>query len=134
MTWDVIGSFLTDSSSLMINDEIRKKMETISEYCTNNNNHNYNGNDKDNNNLVAVKSNRGGGGGCAILDVGCGDGSILSFLRSKTFFDEGRYVGVDLSSTMITKAKARFNYEKSKLKKINKTGKKEKLPTFIQGK
>ena len=76
MTWDVIGSFLTDSSSLTINDDVREKMEAISEYCT----HNHNGNDKDNSNGVGGVKNNRYGGGCAILDVGCGDGSILSFL------------------------------------------------------
>ena len=56
---------------------------------------------------------------------------MFSYLRVQGL-DESRYVGIDLSSTMIAKAKSRLQYEKSKLKRIN-TGKKEKDPTFIQG-
>ena len=56
---------------------------------------------------------------------------MFSYLRVQGL-DESRYVGIDLSSTMIAKAKSRLQYEKSKSKRIN-TGKKEKDPTFIQG-
>lgn len=55
---------------------------------------------------------------------------MFNYLRVRGI-DENRYVGIDLSSTMITKAKSRLQYEKSK--RINKTGRKEKDPTFIQG-
>jgi len=56
---------------------------------------------------------------------------MLSYLRVLGI-DESRYVGIDLSSTMIAKAKSRLQYEKSKSKRIN-TGRKEKDPLFIQG-
>ena len=57
---------------------------------------------------------------------------MLSYLR-ELGIDESRYVGIDLSSTMIAKAKSRLQYEKSKTKRVNNTGRKEKDPTFIQG-
>ncbi|MDY7003476.1 MAG: class I SAM-dependent methyltransferase [Cyanobacteriota bacterium] len=42
-----------------------------------------------------------------ILDFGCGTGKLLSFLQEKREFN-GEYVGYDISSLMIDKAKKKF--------------------------
>ena len=105
--WDVIGSFITIDK---IDENIAEKCHAVADAC------------------VPAQMR----GNCALLDVGCGDGSLLQFLRS-VGVDESRYVGIDLSSTMISKAKYRLQYEKSKLKRKVITGRKEKEPTFIHG-
>lgn len=108
LTWDVIGSFLTIDP---IDENIAKKCRLVADAT-----------------CVSPSIPRDN---CAILDVGCGDGCMLSYFR-ELGIDESRYVGIDISSTMISKAKYRLQYEKSKLKKVL-TGRKEKEPTFIQG-
>ena len=56
---------------------------------------------------------------------------MLSLLTS-VGAEESRYVGIDLSSKMISNAKARVEYERSRQKRQS-TGKREKLPTLVQG-
>ena len=106
ITWDVVGSFIT-SDALFIDGELAMKCNQIAEACVS----------------LGCKEN------FSILDVGCGDGVIRSYLRGKV--DEIQYVGIDLSSKMIEKAKFRLQYEKSKMKQVH--GRKLKDPTFVQG-
>ena len=111
ISWDVIGSFITEGSH-EIEEALKEKCRSIASAC------------------IASPEKIGT---CAVLDVGCGDGALLPYLR-EAGAEQGRYVGLDLSSTMIEKAKTKLNYEKIKSKgKTMSKGKKEKPPSFLQG-
>mmetsp|Transcript_10055 Transcript_10055/g.18465 ORF Transcript_10055/g.18465 Transcript_10055/m.18465 type:complete len:474 (+) Transcript_10055:412-1833(+) len=102
LTWDAVAAYLpleasTSSASQRKADSrgkpkgtsnaVRAKLTAIAKACT----------------ASAVKEQSQP---LSVLDVGCGDGAILPFLRAAG--GVGSYVGVDLSGQMIAAAKNRF--------------------------
>ena len=84
LTWDTVGSFLPATASRFgPTGPMRQRIREIASFVT--------GGD-------SAPAPR-----CSILDVGCGDGSIVPFLRTEGAKDEN-YLGIDLSGTMIQTA------------------------------
>lgn len=122
LSWDVVGSFISSESGQGLDEGIDVKCKAVAAACVS----------EENNQMIS----------CGVLDVGCGDGAFLPYLTAKGA-DEGRYVGLDLSSTMIDKAKAKLKVAKAKQRKkqarkpqktvSGSTGKKAGSPSFLQG-
>ena len=88
LTWDVVASFLPATvTPYGPTGEMKRRINKIAKF-------------------VAVQP-KATPKGAAILDVGCGDGSILPFLRDVGCRDQD-YLGIDLSSTMIQTAARAF--------------------------
>jgi len=95
VTWDTVASYLplNDKKSLNENREemlVHRKFEMIAKVC------------------CSIPN-------ASVLDVGCGDGSILPFLKNAGA-DISSYTGIDLSSQMIRLAKEK--YPKSQFLKV----------------
>lgn len=90
-TWDTIASFLPVTRTSRIDRGVAGRLETIAKAC------------------LPVKNAR-------ILDVGCGDGSIVQYIK-KAGGQEEMCTGLDLSGEMIDTAKAA--YRRATFRKAN---------------
>ena len=82
LTWDTVAAYMpaTAAAAGGLSSTVAKKLELVAACCC---------------------AEAGG----AVLDVGCGDGSTLPFLRGAGA-DDARYCGLDLSGRMIAAARA----------------------------
>ena len=93
LTWDAVAAFMPRSANGSPKStpgrEIREKVSLIARAC------------------VGFPSRAAPSSVFHVLDVGCGDGSVLDFLNSALEGSECDYTGIDLSSRMIEAAKCR---------------------------